>query len=128
MVWSHSQAHLAARVIDAGVLPGSAFSLPLTDLSSNMVQAVGPLPRTTFLRRVLGVLQARTVTLQASVPGCVPEVPTVVFKALVKPSSAPCSMLLYTDAACKSAVPIQSYASGSKYILQQPAGEKVRIV
>jgi hypothetical protein len=34
-------------------------------------------------------------------------------------------MLLYTDAACKDAVPIKSYASGSKYIYKQPAGEKV---
>ena len=101
------------------------FSLPLAGLSSNRVQAVGPLPTTTFLRRVLCVLQARIVTLQASVPGCMSEVPTAVFKALVKPSSAPCSMLLYTDAACKAAVPIQSYASGSKYVLKQPAGEKV---
>ena len=51
--------------------------------------------------------------------------PVVVFKALVKPSSAPCSMQLFTDEACTDAMPVKRCADGIKYVMKQPAGEKV---
>ena len=72
------------------------------------------------------VLQEQTVTLQASVPGSTSKVQPVLFKARVKPCAAPCTVQLFTDAACREAMPMKRSAGRVCHVFKQPAGERVR--
>lgn len=80
---------------------------------------------TSFLSSIADAMQARTVGLQAYVPGCAPRVEPVMFKARVVPSTAPSVVRMFTDAACTQAIPTETSAGKRMHIFRQAAGEKV---
>ena len=73
------------------------------------------------------VLQARTVTLEASVPGSDPRIEPTSFTARVVPSTAPYGLRLFTDPVWKEDMPTEGSDGSLQHILKQPAGEKVCI-
>lgn len=76
----------------------------------------------------LGLLQARSVTLQASVPGSDPRIQPMSFTACVVPSTSPYGVRLYTDIACTETMPTEGSDSNLQHIFKQPAGEKVWVL
>ena len=73
-------------------------------------------------------MQARTVILQASVPGSDPRIQPMSFTARVVPSTSPYGLLLFADEACTEAMPTEGSASNFQHILKQSAGEKVWVL
>lgn len=77
--------------------------------------------------KLSSVLQARTVTLKASVPGSDPRIEPTSFTARVVPSTAPYGLRLFTDPVWKEAMPTEGSDGSLQHILKQAAGEKVCI-
>ena len=73
-------------------------------------------------------MQARTVTLQASVPGSDPRIQATSFTAHVVPSTSPHGLRLYIDKACTEAMPTEGSGSNLQHIFKQSAGDKVWVL